>query len=336
MVKENTLKRKDGFFIVVAVLSLLSLPIIMAQGVFATATCNTVNGTTTCTDSTTFNVRVSEVLTVSITKPQTWASGASGSFLTNKVGVSVISNNPSGFTATMTTSNTASQGDSGTSLVNTADSTQAIPTISDSNGINLANSSSSLWGYGIVNTGATAPTTYYGMVSRGSSSPIQIMQSSAASTAMSKDVYFGAKSVGDVASGTYASGVLISVVTSVIDPSDNPVNPVNPVTPTDDTPDDDEPTYIAPTSPDPKGNSSTGVTVATTHPTTNTTNVEISEGNTVSGYVAPAGVTNRTAGEGTPLATGLAVTAGAAAAAGIVLFFIAKRRKDDDENDEDF
>ena len=335
MVKENTLKRKDGFFIVVAVLSLLMLPICVAQEVFATASCNTVNGTTTCTDSTTFNVKVTEVLTVSITKPQAWASGVSGSFLTNKVGVSVISNNPSGFTATMTTSTAATQGDSGTSLVNAADNTQTIPTISDVNGINLANSSSSLWGYGIVNTGATAPTTYYGMVSRGSASPIQIMQASAASTTMSKDVYFGAKSVGDVASGTYERGVLISVVTSVIDPTDNPVNPVNPVTPSDDEPDDDTPTYITPTTPDPKGNSSTGVTVATTHPTTNTTNTEITEGNTVSGYVAPAGVTNRT-GEGTPLATGLAVTAGAAAAAGIVLFFIAKRRKDDDENDEDF
>ncbi len=333
MVKRNTLKTNLlSSLAILTVATCATININSNEAVFATAsTCSTVNGVTTCTNSTTFNVNVSETLTVSITKPQTWASGASDSFLYNKINVSVASNNPAGITASMTTSA------ADPSLVNTVDNLQTISTISSAGGVALATATGNSWGYSVVNANAAAPTTYYGMVGLGSASPIEIAATSD-SASVSKDVYFGAKSDGTIASGTYESGVLISVVTGVVDteplpdPPVNPVTPVNPITPADDTtPNDNTGTEVQA----PKGNTQYGAVVATT---TTTDDVEDTTTTTTESYAKPAGVTNKTAAlidEGTPLATGLVATAVASATAGTIFFIIAKRRRDEDEEDEE-
>ena len=332
MVKRNTLKTNILSSFVVFTMVITAITINFSNGAYAIpSACNTVNGTTTCTNSTTFNVNVSEVLTVSITEPQTWASGASDSFLKNKVSINVVSNNPAGITASMTTSN------ADPSLVNTADNLKKISTISTAGGVALANATGNSWGYSVVNANAAEPTTYYGMVGLGTANPIEIVKTTAASSsAIVKDIYFGAKSDGTSASGTYESGVLISVVTGVVDTGEptpvNPVTPVNPITPSDDTtPNDNTGTDVQA----PKGNTQYGAVVATT---TTTDNIEDTITTTTESYAKPAGVTNTTAAvldAGTPLATGLAATAVASATAGIIFFIVAKRRRDEDEEEDE-
>ena len=84
---------------------------------FASAYATEVNGNPADTK---LQVNVAEVLTINLTEPTTWASGdltASGStfvsdLLRNKITLSVISNNPAGYTASMYTKT------SNTSLVN--------------------------------------------------------------------------------------------------------------------------------------------------------------------------------------------------------------------------
>ena len=223
------------------------------------------------------------------------------------------------------------------SLVNTADNLKKISTISTAGGVALANATGNSWGYSVVNANATEPTTYYGMVGLGTANPIEIVKTTAASSsAIVKDIYFGAKSDGTSASGTYESGVLISVVTGVVDTGEptpvNPVTPVNPITPSDDTtPNDNTGTDVQA----PKGNTQYGAVVATT---TTTDNIEDTITTTTESYAKPAGVTNTTAAvldAGTPLATGLAATAVASATAGIIFFIVAKRRRDEDEEEDE-
>jgi len=285
---------------------------------------------------TTFNVEVHEVLGVSITVPDNWASGDTGDFLRNAVGLSVISNNGAGFTASMKTKTST------TALTNQTDSSYTIDTLAANTAKNAI--SESKWGYSLGNfvkanaNDTTSVNESSNGVSNSTYKPMSASATtilySATATSDSQDIYFGAKADAAKASGTYANTVVISVVSGIVtdsndNPNDNPVDPVDPATPEDANPTnpvyDDGRTVHTETSTSGSGSSAT-----------TTTTTEISSGDTRSSYANPAGVTTSTTsdiGEGTPLATGLAVTAGVAAVTGVVFLVLAKRNKDDEEDD---
>lgn len=279
--------------------------------------------------SATFTTTVDEMLTVSLDTPTESGALESDGMVRNKVSLTVSTNNSTGFVASMTTS-----GENG-SLVDSDNANLTIPLLS-ANTLRSAFGTNQ-WGYSIDDTAAgSQSSTYRGIALSTAQVPSFIASAQASSTATEKDIYFGAKSS---TSGTYSNSVVISVVSGAYtDPTtDDPiVTPTDPVTPTDDTtPNDDTGTYVT----NPTGGSANGVTVGTVSRSTGTTDrtvTQISKGDTTGSYTDPQGVTTTTAtiNEGTPLATGLAVTAGVAAATGIVFFILAKRRKDDDEEDD--
>lgn len=276
------------------------------------------NGETTedgkCAANSTFSVSVSELLTVSLTEPDNWATGNVDTFLMNKVSLTVASNSDSGYEAMMNSKDT-------TNLVN---GSYTIPTVSSGT---VGNNLSDQWGY---NLPASSSTTVDGTSTFNAmkTSAIKLLGSDTPGST-TQDIYFGAKATSATASGTYSNTVIVSVVSGVND--NTPVIPSNPTTPTTD-------------------NNNPGGTAATetvggntytvyTNDYNTTTYSEISSGNNVnaySGYTAPQGEVNTVASinEGTPLATGLAVTAAVAATAGIVFFIIAKRRSDEDEEED--
>lgn len=286
-------------------------------------------------DDTTVSVKAEEMLTVQVTTQDDNATGDPGDFLRDMVTLTVATNNDTGFTATMTASSST------TALTNQTDSSFTIPTLS----ANSARSAvSDAWGFSLDDTAVgNDSSTYQPVVALGSSTPSHIMNVASNSTYTSKDIYFGTRTTAAKASGTYSNTVVFNVVSGIntSDPTDPGVTPTDPVTPGDDpTPTDNTPTYV----PGNAGGSATGATVytrtstsgdGTTTPRTTTTGTTVTRGNTTtSTYVSPAGVTNTAVNEGTPLATGLAVTAGVAATAGIIFFIVAKRRRDDDEEED--
>ena len=318
MVGQNALKfsvvKILAIILLIAVVS--ALPTIPAHNVLAS--CSTSNGITTCTESTTLNVNINEILTVAITRPKTWASGPIDQLLTNKVSVSITSNNPAGFTATMKSATTNAN------LVNQSNSSSVITPLSSETA--TSNFTTNKWGYNVVSSDAAAPTSYFGMVGS-NGTPIQIASAQTASESVTKDIYFAAKASGSVASGTYANNVIISVVSGVIDPSNNPTTPTNPITPSDD-PQPDNSNTNGETN---HGNTANGAVVATTTTSDSTTTTTTTES-----YAKPAGVTESTIANvdnGNSLTTGLAMTAGASAAAGTIFFILAKRRRNDEEDD---
>ncbi len=299
--------------------------------------------------TTNFEVNVIDTLSVSITTPDSWASGGINEFLRNKVSVSVNSNNSGGFTASMYSANNT------TNLTNVASSSSIIPTLASSS----ARSSfpANYWGYSLgeytldgvtqssytLNGNSYGETTagnnssyYYPLVST-SNSPIVIMDGTTISkTSGTQNVYFGAKANATKASGTYLGTVIISVVTGVIDNNDNPVTPVNPVIPSND--------EVAVYNDQPVGGSSSGATSYTYRNTsgsgssaTTTTTTEISEGDNRSaynGYTPPQGVVLNV-NNGASVATGLGVAASIATASAMFFFIVAKRKEDDEEEEEE-
>ena len=372
MVRKNTLtKTFKTILCLISSLAVLAIPSTLARSTYAkvctttagidadgnptTAVGTDAAGNPTCDENVNFQVNVSEILWVSLTTPSadSWASGNVSTFLTNKVGLNVTSNNSAGFIASMTTSTEAVGSNPGTNLVNKQNSNSYLQTLAST--VTLADITDSTnqfttnrWGYGLSNNNTTsyesanvtAPTQFSALVPKGAATPISVLAKNAPGTG-SKDIYFGAKADDTVASGTYAETVIISVVSGV---NSDPVTPVDPVTPIEPTPENPTPTnpdYIA--SADDTDTQKNGYTVYTTTTTsgtapsaTTTTTTEVSRGGNRSSYTAPQGVTTTTAkvNEGTPLATGLAVTAGIAAVTGVTFFILAKRRKDDDEEED--
>jgi hypothetical protein len=293
---------------------------------------------------TTVNVTADEMLTVKFTLPSRAASNVDpftgqtsctqpecttsdgATFLLNVVGLNVSTNNENGFTASMTTETAT------TALTNEANSSYTIPIITANT--TKANFPVNSWGF------STDDSTYKTIAPGGSSTPTYITSSNNYVSGLSQNLYFGAKANASQAAGTYSNTVIISVVSGVN--TNNPTTPTDPVTPSDDDPTTDTtPTYITPSGGSTPAGSSNGATVYTRNRNTssgNTTGTTVTAGNTTgSTYVSPAGVTTTAiVGEGTPLATGLAVTAGVAATAGIIFFIVAKRRRDDDEEEEDY
>ena len=296
-------------------------------------------------DGATLTVNAGEVLTVQIDIPNsnnttnTGDMTSGGTFLYNRVTLSVSTNNTTGYTATLSAATAT------TALTNRTDSTYTIPTLGQdstacsSSSYTYTNFPSNCWGFSTVdptdNSQSYTNRTYYA-VPASTGTPAHVVNSSAIDSAKSTDIYFGAKANSNKMSGTYTNNVIINVVSGVDtdNPSNPDVKPDDPVTPSDDNPSDNSGTYV----PAPAGDSTSGATVYTNKSTENntrTTTTTIKKGDTT--YANPAGVTTVGAvNEGTPLATGLAVTAGVAATAGVIFFIVAKRRRDDEEEEDDF
>lgn len=281
--------------------------------------------TSPCEAETNFQVNVTEVLAVSLTPVATNASGEINTFLRNTYNLGVTSNNGAGFTASMTTKTTD------TALSNTATiSDDTIPTLTAS----YAKSAfpANYWGYSLAgkNNGDTLAGTdsgvYNPLVALGAATPITLLSETSATTA-SQDIFFGAKADATIDSGTYSNTVVISVVSGVTG-NDNPVIPVNPAKPSD----------ASETNPVYDSTNNRTVYVATTENAdgTTTTTTTVTPGDTTSTYTSPLGVTTTSVGGGSPLATGLAVTAAVAAATGFIFFIIAKRRREDEDDEDDY
>lgn len=283
----------------------------------------------------TFQVNVQESLSVTITTPQEWDSGNINEFLRNKVGLSVTSNNASGFKASMYSS-------AGTSLTNVSKSSATLPTLDTGTSYACTGTTdpdcaafpANHWGYSLDDS-ANEDGTYRPMVSS-TTDPITIMtgDGSTAQRSQDQDIYFGAKADASKESGTYAGTVVISVVTGEVTDSgsatnDNPITPTNPassgasgVATYDST--NDRTTYTT-TSTSGSGSSAT-----------NSTTTTVSTGDTRSSYSTPAGVTTSSkTSTNNALAVALATTAGVAAVSSGIFFILAKRKKDDDEEEEE-
>lgn len=279
-----------------------------------------------CKTSSTFTLNVTEILSVSLTLPDTWASGDTGDFVRNAVRLNVASNNGNGFTASMTTKT------ADTNLTNkvknvTTDAFATIPTLAADTA--RSNFPANYWGYSLNDTaGGEDTSTYKALVGAGGT-PISVLTSNAPAN-LGQDIYFGAKIDATKDSGTYVNTVVFNVVSGVINENTNPITPVDPAT-KDDTSENnpaydetnDRTVYASTTN-----NTSSGTTTET---------LEVSNGDTRSSYARPQGVKNSSEtniGEGVPLATGLAVTAGIAATLGAVFFVVAKRKERKDEEEQ--
>ena len=317
MVKK-VIHKNLAFWGFVLALVLANLPI---AGYSAHATtCTTANGVTTCEEDTNFQVNIGEFISISLTEPQNWATGNINELLRNKVTLNVSSNYSGGFQASMASKTT-------TNLVNQAKNTSVIQTLpADTTAQSFT---PDRWGYSLTdNDAGLSSATYKAM----STSAIPLITKAQSATVNSKDVYFGAKASMATDSGTYANTVIFTVVSSVVDNTETPSN--TPVTPRDTSTNNPSVAY----------DSTNDRTVATTTTTSgsgtgpitgskSTTTTQISKGDVTTSYAAPQGVTTSSVSEGTPLATGLAVTAGIAAMTGAGFFIAAKRSdKNDIEN----
>lgn len=268
------------------------------------------------TNDTDFQVEVKEILSVSITTPTEWVSGNVGDLLNNTINLSIMTNNPDGFTAGMTTSNID------TSLKHSVKNI-SIPTLSSNVICNNASCSSlfpsNRWGYS-VNSGSES-NTYKPLVGI-NSAPQKILSRAWGEHGVSgsADISFGVKTDISKASGSYNGAVVISVVTGTSGSNIDP--PVNPSTPNEDT-------NIAEYSP------TTGNTTYT-YITNNTSTTQVSEGDNrevYNGYTPPQGVSENTyfnINNISMLTTILAVVSSTAAGIGIILFIMAKREKNKD------
>lgn len=276
----------------------------------------------------TFNVDIPEVITMSIAEPETWASGNINTLLKNKVTVSARTNNSVGVTVSMYATNT--------NLVNQANSSYTIPTLTGS--YSTSNFPANYWGYSVNSAQSSDDSGTYSPLS---SSAIGVF-SSTTGTEASRDVYFGAKADSTKPSGTYAQTVYFTAVTGTV----NTETPVIPTPPTPATPDptSDEATYDSTVGATNSSNTVIGSTTYTTRSVpsstsssneTRTTTTHVSAGNTTASYANAQGVTTTSSSSdsGASVATALGVAAAVAAASGTAFFILAKRKKDDDEEE---
>ena len=277
--------------------------------------------------NTTFQVNVQDTLAVTITTDYSDGTGNTGSFLRNKISLSVSTNSSNGFAASMYPQNYSTDN---APLVNTVDSSKTLPTWTGTTYYSCGGTSAcsnfpvNKWGYSLNDTSSYAGT-YYAMTGT-SASPTTVLTSSG--TSGSKDIYFGAKIDSTQAAGTYEGKVVISVVSGTTTPS----TPSNPATPSDDTSGDTTATY------DTTNNRTVYTTVSSTDSTTTTT-TEVSTGDnrSVYSYAAPQGeskTTESNIASTSQLATGLAVASATAATSGLIFFILAKRREDDEDEEE--
>lgn len=285
---------------------------------------------TTHAEKTAFEVNVKESLSVSITYPNTPATGGVDTFLRNKYTLNVSTNNAVGFTASMYTPEN-------TNLVNSDLNNQTIPTLST--GYARGNFPTDYWGYSLGTTSVLNGNTYnetdagneesnyYPLVST-PSTPITVLTRNGSGSS-SQDIYFGTKASTSKAAGEYSSIVVISVVSGVID-AGNPVTPSNPTGPNREQ-------EVAKYMPAPRGgtNGTTTYTYSNTDASAGTTTVttQVSDGDNRSsyeGYIPPQGARENLSSNinnDSSIAAGLATTAAVAAAAGVTFFVVAKQRE---------
>lgn len=297
-------------------------------------------------ESLTFQVNIDEVLTMSVTDPDSWASGnltncnadgtvCTSDFLRNKVNVAATTNNGAGVTVSMYANDLTLHNQTS---YNASKADTYIPTLASS--YTIADSTGSgfpanFWGYSVTDKDTLYVGAQYNAL-RTSANPIQLFSTVDESTHTrtnvtgAKDVYFGAKANSDKQSGTYAQTVYFVGVTGVID-TDNPAVPTKP----------SEPNPISDIA---QYSNVTGQTTYTTRTTTGTgtdsvtgqkdvTTTDVTKGDTRNTYTEAAGVTNST-NSSSALATALAVSAAVTAASGAFFLLAAKRKKDDDEEDQ--
>lgn len=272
-------------------------------------------------ENVTFNVNLTEILTVSVTKPTTWASGDMEALLRNKISVSAKTNNYYGATLSMYAD--------GLTLNNTVsyDSTKPATFINtlDANTYTNGTFPVNAWGYSVEDTDAgSSSASYLPIVTEANAVTLIERTTGTTGTNYSKDVFFGAKANTSKQAGTYAQTVNFVAVTGLVD-TENPKVPTNPST---DNPANEIATYNTTTGRTTYSSRSTNTTTNTT-----TTATQVTSGNTVSTYANPAGVTTSKNGI-TALAVGLAVAASVAAVSGTVFFILAKRHDDDDDEEE--
>ncbi|MBQ6593550.1 hypothetical protein IJI00_00555 [Candidatus Saccharibacteria bacterium] len=257
-----------------------------------------------------FKISVQDEITVNIDEPVN-VENSYGAII-KKVGISVSSNSD-GYTATMSTATNENR------LIEVNNSSLYFNMLGNEFSITSA-SMDNMWGWNVVNKGAAIPVTYDGMATAEEEIGSYVLAGTQATTT-EKDIYFAAKPTATTSAGTYTNSVVISVVAGYTPPEDAASTPTNTANTSSvarvsrtlnvasDTGDDEEST-----------SSKSSVSV-------NTTN-----NSQYDSYDDPLGETSTSINEGTPLATGLAVTAGVAATTGIILFAIAKRKEDDDED----
>ena len=266
-------------------------------------------------------ITTEEVLVVEFPDQVTDASGDTGQFIRNYVTVITASNNAAGHVAYMNTKTNS------LALAHETIPTANIPTLATGTTWNRSNTTTNFWGYSLDDSSQIG--TYYPMV--GPSSPVRIDYSTTPINYSEVTVYFGAKIDGTKESGTYTNTVVFTVISgmSTVPSGGNP-DP-DPTGPQDTSEDDPVVAY------DSSGNQ----TVYTDTTNRGDKYTEISTGDNRSHYpnatevtfTPPQGVTTYI-GEGTPLATGLAVTSAVAAVSGAI-FLIATKRDDDDEEEEE-
>ena len=316
----------------------------------------------TCTDATcntNFQVNVNDTLSVSLTTPESGATGNVGSFLRNTVSLDVDSNASNGFTASMyssadnegTTKTNLTHEDLGDSyyLSTLSSSTTRGDFPTDSWGYSLKTSPDSTT-YGETDAGNN--NSYYYPLTDSDTNPITVLSAGAGTKTGSQNIYFGAKASASKPAGTYNNTVVISVVTGNVDSSTNPITPTNPVTPSTDIPNDNIATYTGSTGTGATAgvgiSGTTGTTVYTTSTrtgtgttATTTTTTEVSGGDNTATYAQPHGVqtTNgknvanieASSNSSSPLPAALAAAAAASATTGLAFFILAKKRNDDED-----
>ena len=306
---------------IIVALASVWLPFASHQA-FATISCDDAGaGCETESENTNFSVNIGEFIAVTLVTPENWAQGNINTLLRNKVTLNVNSNYSGGFQASMASKTS-------TNLVNQVKSTSYIETLTSTT--SASGFPADRWGYSLDDSDAGLTTANYNAMQ---TSAIPLITKAQSATINSKNVYFGAKAGMDKESGTYANTVVFTVVSSVVDNSETVSN--DPVTPRDTSTNNPSYAYDNTNNNDRTVYTITGSTGSGTSSisgTKDTTTTQISKGNITSSYAAPQGVTTSSTSisEGTPLATGLAASAGIAAVTGAG-FFIAAKRSDKKE-----
>ena len=210
MLRHHTQKQKLFLYL----MSVLILPIML--GVFCDVDAVRINcETSDCEKGVTFRARVNEVLTVSISEPESWAQGGLvnqtgnrnySDLLRNRFGITISSNNPAGFAVMINTASATG------ALANVRQdlSTDSIPMLT-ANWTRENTVQTKFWGY---STNDDNEQGTYKAFAKSGETPTEILTSDVAAVS-SINLYFGAMADDSITSGTYEETVVINVVTNV-------------------------------------------------------------------------------------------------------------------------
>ena len=210
MLRHHTQKQKLFLYL----MSVLILPFML--GVFCDVDAVRINcETSDCEKGVTFRAHVNEVLTVSISEPESWAQGGLvnqtgnrnySDLLRNRFGITISSNNPAGFAVMINTASVTG------ALANVRQdlSTDSIPMLT-ANWTRENTVQTKFWGY---STNDDNEQGTYKAFAKSGETPTAILTSDVAAVS-SINLYFGAMADDSITSGTYEETVVINVVTNV-------------------------------------------------------------------------------------------------------------------------